>query len=99
MKNIQWVGMKPDGAHGNSPGVQVPQHRLYFFPEPHGQGSLRPTFAVDPETVRRVGGRAPCRCPFQNRSMAMTAAGSKPTALSWISAMCSALPGTSGSPS
>lgn len=27
--------------HGN---CHFPQHRLYFFPLPHGQGSLRPTF-------------------------------------------------------
>jgi hypothetical protein len=98
MKSIQQVGAKPDGTHRDS-SVQVPQHRLYFFPEPHGQGSLRPTFAVDPETVWRVGGTAPRWRRFQNWSMSMTAAGSKPTALPWISAMRSALPGTSGSPS
>jgi hypothetical protein len=60
---------------------------------------LRPTFAVDPETAWRVTGRAPFQRPFQNWSMAMTAAESKPTALSWISAMRSALPGTSGNSS
>ena len=25
-------------------GVLAPQHFLYFLPDPHGQGSLRPTF-------------------------------------------------------
>jgi hypothetical protein len=25
-------------------GQLRPQHRLYFFPDPHGHGSLRPTF-------------------------------------------------------
>jgi hypothetical protein len=26
--------------------VALPQQRLYFFPEPHGHGSFRPTFGV-----------------------------------------------------
>ena len=40
-----------DDAHGyqapryNLRHLQLrPQHRLYFFPDPQGQGSLRPTF-------------------------------------------------------
>jgi len=32
--------------------VAPPQHFLYFFPDPHGQGSLRPTLGA----VRRGGG-------------------------------------------
>src|SRR5438094_4712584 len=31
--------------NGGAPQAAVPWHFLYFFPEPHGQGSLRPTFA------------------------------------------------------
>ena len=31
----------PGGALCTQP---APQHFLYFFPLPHGQGSLRPTF-------------------------------------------------------
>src|SRR5687767_15578824 len=31
-----------DPPHGHA---AVPWHFLYFFPEPHGQGSLRPTLA------------------------------------------------------
>src|SRR6266699_5228410 len=32
-------------AGGNFRRTQAPWHLLYFFPEPQGQGSLRPTFA------------------------------------------------------
>jgi hypothetical protein len=29
------------------PGIYFPQHFLYFFPLPQGQGSLRPTFGAE----------------------------------------------------
>jgi hypothetical protein len=49
----------PEGKHVQST-VAPPQHRLYFFPEPHGQGSFRPTLAA----VRGGGVKAvPRRLP------------------------------------
>jgi hypothetical protein len=30
---------------GQRPGTQAPWHFLYFLPEPHGHGSLRPTLS------------------------------------------------------
>lgn len=27
-------------------GLAISQHFLYFFPDPHGQGSFRPTFSI-----------------------------------------------------
>ena len=43
------IGPKPGASRVlGSPHqpVSAPQQRLYFFPEPHGHGALRPTFGV-----------------------------------------------------
>lgn len=39
-----------------APAAAPAQHFLYFFPEPHGQGSLRPTF-VDALAARSPSSR------------------------------------------
>lgn len=39
-----------------------PQHRLNFFPLPHGYGSLRPTFC------RLAGGAGSCRSAITSES-------------------------------
>src|SRR4030042_1153933 len=44
----------------------APWHFLYFLPDPHGQGSLRPTLGVERRTV--VGGPAVGECCASRRS-------------------------------
>jgi hypothetical protein len=39
-----------------------PQHRLYFFPEPHGHGSFRPTLGAVCRGSLRWSPASACRC-------------------------------------
>src|ERR1035438_3516191 len=60
---LRWKGVRQEPQFTVAP----PQHFLYFFPEPHGQGSLRPTLGM----LRR-GSEVrplvpPCRCARKYR--------------------------------
>ncbi|MGB9105198.1 MAG: hypothetical protein WCC59_10590, partial [Terriglobales bacterium] len=62
---------KEFSAKNPAAGIQLtaapPQHRLYFFPEPQGQGSFRPILDV----LRRGSGvpmpTSACRCALKYR--------------------------------
>lgn len=52
---------KPDGKRDPATAVQLrPQHFLYFFPDPHGHGSFRPTLPEDAANGVAGGGLRTC---------------------------------------
>src|SRR5262245_36967820 len=57
------AGESPRGGHGKAPlwidHASRPWHFLYFLPEPHGHGSLRPTLASATKVPWRSPGRRP----------------------------------------
>src|SRR5215211_3707840 len=58
----------PPWVTGRADHAAAPWHFLYFFPLPHGQGSLRPTFGSSRRTVFTLASSPPTRGGCMSRS-------------------------------